>query len=156
MMVSLDSARLFYPREMLFAAYENHSQIAKLKRGEGGIYPSIRSTISQALFSSAGTPAGAQVSAPQKTSTDTSPTMMKNPSATKTLASAQVSPHQKASMPNLSAAGRSASTQASAPQESSTGTSPRTMQNLNAILTTDAVSSSREEIDRLETVSKPN
>lgn len=51
MMVSLDSARQWYPREKLVACNADHSQIAKLKRGENGIYPSIRFAIKQALLS---------------------------------------------------------------------------------------------------------
>ena len=51
MMVSLDSARQWYPREQLVACNEDHSQIAKLKRGENGIYPSIRWAIKKALLS---------------------------------------------------------------------------------------------------------
>ena len=37
MMVPLDSARLWYPREKLMACNADHSQIAKLKRGENSI-----------------------------------------------------------------------------------------------------------------------
>jgi len=48
-MVSQDSAKLFYPREKLLAVDENHSQIAKVKFGENGIYPDICSAISRAL-----------------------------------------------------------------------------------------------------------
>ena len=51
MMVSLDSARQWYPREQFVACNEDHSQIAKLKRGENGIYPSIRWAIKKALLS---------------------------------------------------------------------------------------------------------
>ena len=61
MMVLPDDAKLFYPREKLLAVNENHSQIAKVKRGEGGIYPNIRSAIKRALFGAAGTPAITQV-----------------------------------------------------------------------------------------------
>ena len=53
MMVSLDSARQWYPREKLVACNADHSQIAKLKRGENSIYPSVRWTIKQALLSAA-------------------------------------------------------------------------------------------------------
>lgn len=53
MMVSLDSARLWYPREERVACNADHSQIAKLKRGESGIYPSVRWAIKQALLSAA-------------------------------------------------------------------------------------------------------
>ena len=51
MMVSLDSARQWYPREKLVACNANHSQIAKLKRGESGIYPSVRWAVKQAMLS---------------------------------------------------------------------------------------------------------
>ena len=49
MMVSADSARLWYPRENCVACSADHSQLAKLKRGENGIYPSVRGAIKQAL-----------------------------------------------------------------------------------------------------------
>ena len=51
MMVSLDSARQWYPREQLIACDADHSQIAKLKRGESGIYPDIKRAIRQAMLS---------------------------------------------------------------------------------------------------------
>ena len=51
MMVSLDSARQWYPREELVACNADHSQIAKLKRGENSIYPSVRWAIKKALLS---------------------------------------------------------------------------------------------------------
>ena len=51
MMVSLDSARQWYPREKLVACNADHSQIAKLKRGESSIYPSVRWAIKQAMLS---------------------------------------------------------------------------------------------------------
>lgn len=51
MMVPLDSARQWYPREMFLACNANHTQIAKVKRGEAGIYPVIRSVIKQAVLS---------------------------------------------------------------------------------------------------------
>ena len=53
MMVSHDSARLWYPREERVASNADHSQMAKLKRGESGIYPSVRWAIKQALLSAA-------------------------------------------------------------------------------------------------------
>ena len=53
MMVQLDSARLWYPREARVACNADHSQIAKLKCGEGSIYPSVRWAIKQALLSAA-------------------------------------------------------------------------------------------------------
>lgn len=51
MMVSLDSARQWYPREELLPCNADHSQIAKLKRGENSIYPSVRWAIKKALLS---------------------------------------------------------------------------------------------------------
>ena len=51
MMVSSDSARQWLPRETFVACNADHSQIAKLKRGEGGIYPNVRSAIKKALHS---------------------------------------------------------------------------------------------------------
>ncbi len=51
MMVSLGSARLWYPREQLVACSEDHSQIAKLKRGESSIYKSVWWAIKKALLS---------------------------------------------------------------------------------------------------------
>ena len=50
MMVSLDSARQWYPREEFLACNADHSQIAKLKRGENSIYPSVRWAIKKALL----------------------------------------------------------------------------------------------------------
>ena len=51
MMVSHDSARLWYPREKAVACNSDHSQLARLKRSENGIYPSVRGAIKQALAS---------------------------------------------------------------------------------------------------------
>ena len=51
MMVSLDSARQWYPREELVACNADHIQIAKLKRGENSNYPSVRWAIQKALLS---------------------------------------------------------------------------------------------------------
>ncbi len=51
MMVSLDSARQWYPRETFVACNADHIQIAKLKRGENSIYPSVRWAIKKALLS---------------------------------------------------------------------------------------------------------
>lgn len=42
MMVPQDSACLFLPRENRVACDANHTQIAKLKRGESGIYPNVK------------------------------------------------------------------------------------------------------------------
>ena len=51
MMVPLDSARQWYPREIFLACNADHTQIAKLKRGEAGIYPVVISAIKQAMLS---------------------------------------------------------------------------------------------------------
>ena len=51
MMVSTDSARQWYPREEFVACNADHIQIAKLKRGENSIYPSVRWAIKKALLS---------------------------------------------------------------------------------------------------------
>ena len=51
MMVSLDSARQWYPREECVACHADHTQIVKLKRGENGIYTSVRWAIKKALLS---------------------------------------------------------------------------------------------------------
>lgn len=53
MMVKLDSAQLFFPRESLMSAETDHSQISKIKRGEGGIYSRVKSAIRQGLVSTA-------------------------------------------------------------------------------------------------------
>ena len=50
-MVSIDSARQWLPREQLISCDADHSQIAKLKRGQGGIYPDIKRAIKQAMLS---------------------------------------------------------------------------------------------------------
>ena len=50
MMVYQDSAQLNFPKEKVVSCYADHSQIAKLKRGEGGAYPDIKRAIKQALL----------------------------------------------------------------------------------------------------------
>lgn len=50
-MVSQDSARLWFPREQAIGCDADHSQIAKIKRGESGIYPDIKRAIRQAMLS---------------------------------------------------------------------------------------------------------
>jgi hypothetical protein len=52
-MVELDSAQLYFPKESLMAAETDHSQISKIKRGEGGIYSRVKSAIRQGLVSTA-------------------------------------------------------------------------------------------------------
>ena len=137
MMVLPDDAKLFYPREKLLAVNENHSQIAKVKRGEGGIYPRIRFAINRALFGAADTPAITQVSAPQEPPTcpREPPTWPQEP---------PTSPQEQPTNPQKPPISR---------QEPPT--SPRTMQDVNARSKIDKAPYSREEIDRLEKVSKP-
>lgn len=50
MMVYQDSAQLNFPKEKVVSCYADHSQIAKLKRGESGAYPDIKRAIKQALL----------------------------------------------------------------------------------------------------------
>lgn len=49
MMVQPDSAKLFWPQEEWIPCHVDHSQIAKLERGEGGIFPSISWAIKSAI-----------------------------------------------------------------------------------------------------------
>lgn len=49
MMVQPDSAKLFWPREKSIPCHVDHRQIAKLERGESGIYPSISWAIKSAV-----------------------------------------------------------------------------------------------------------
>ena len=49
-MVYQDSAQLNFPKEKVVSCYADHSQIAKLKRGESGVYPDIKRAIKQALL----------------------------------------------------------------------------------------------------------
>lgn len=51
MIVLLDSARQWFHREQLIACHTDHSQIAKLKRGQGGAYPDIKGAIKKAMLS---------------------------------------------------------------------------------------------------------
>ena len=53
MMVPLDSARQYYPKEKLIACDVDHAQMPKLKRGQSGIYPNVRWTIKHAVVSAA-------------------------------------------------------------------------------------------------------
>ncbi|KFZ14209.1 hypothetical protein V501_03348 [Pseudogymnoascus sp. VKM F-4519 (FW-2642)] len=59
MMVSRDSAQQFYPREKLVSADCDHSQIAKIKRGQNGIYPAVKAAVKHGLVSTAKIVAGA-------------------------------------------------------------------------------------------------
>jgi hypothetical protein len=52
-MVELDSAQLHLPKEQLMSAEADHTQIAKIKKGEGGIYSRIKSAIRHGLVSNA-------------------------------------------------------------------------------------------------------
>lgn len=75
-MVSLDSAQLFYPKEQLIFSNTDHSRIAKLRRGENSIYPHIRSAIRRALLG------------------------LDEERATAELSKLQISPHEGDSSPN--------------------------------------------------------
>jgi hypothetical protein len=59
MMVTPDSARQYYHKEKLVSADSDHSQIAKIKKGQNGIYPAIKSAIKHGLASTAEIVAGA-------------------------------------------------------------------------------------------------
>jgi hypothetical protein len=59
MMVSRDSAQQFYPREKLVSADCDHSQIAKIRRGQNGIYPAVKAAVKHGLVSTAKIAAGA-------------------------------------------------------------------------------------------------
>lgn len=59
MMVSRDSAQQFYPREKLVSADCDHSQIAKIRRGQNGIYPAVKAAVKHGLVSTAKIVAGA-------------------------------------------------------------------------------------------------
>ena len=50
MMVYQDSAQLNFPKEKMVSCHADHSQMAKLRRGEGGAYPDIKRAIKQALL----------------------------------------------------------------------------------------------------------
>lgn len=61
-MVGPNSARLDYRKEKCVSVDCDHSQIAKLKKGEGGIYPTVKSAIKHGLISTARIVAGKDVS----------------------------------------------------------------------------------------------
>ena len=50
MMVYQDSAQLNFPKEKMVSCHADHSQMAKLRRGESGAYPDIKRAIKQALL----------------------------------------------------------------------------------------------------------
>ena len=50
MMVYQDSAQLNFPKEKMVSCHADHSQIAKLGRGEGTAYPDVKRAIKQALL----------------------------------------------------------------------------------------------------------
>lgn len=52
-MVGPYSARLDYRKEKCVCVDSDHSQIAKLKKGESGIYPTVISAIKRGLISTA-------------------------------------------------------------------------------------------------------
>lgn len=49
-MVSHDSARQWYPRERFIACDTDHFDIARLQRGESGIYQQIKQAIKRAIL----------------------------------------------------------------------------------------------------------
>lgn len=59
MMVTRDSAQQFYPREKLVSVDCDHSQIAKIRRGQNGIYPAVKAAVKHGLVSTANFVAGA-------------------------------------------------------------------------------------------------
>lgn len=68
MMVSPDSAQQFYFKEKCVSANTDHSQIAKLKKGQSGIYSNVKSAIKHALTSTAKIMATADASLEAKVS----------------------------------------------------------------------------------------
>lgn len=60
MMVAAHSAQLFTKTERRVAADSDHSQIAKVRKGQEGIYMHIKSAIKHGLLSTAGLVAGAE------------------------------------------------------------------------------------------------
>ena len=50
MMVYRGSAQLNFPKEKMVPCHADHSQIAKLRRGESGAYPDIKRAVKQALL----------------------------------------------------------------------------------------------------------
>jgi hypothetical protein len=53
MMVSPDSAQQYYSKEKRVPVDADHSQLAKLKRGQNGVYPNVKSAIKHGLISTA-------------------------------------------------------------------------------------------------------
>jgi hypothetical protein len=53
MMVEAHSAKQYWPREKVILADADHSGIAKLKKGQGGIFQSVKASILRALTSTA-------------------------------------------------------------------------------------------------------
>jgi hypothetical protein len=53
MMVSPDSAQHYCAKEKSVSADEDHSSIAKLRKGQHGIYPNVKSAIRHGLISTA-------------------------------------------------------------------------------------------------------
>jgi len=48
-----NSSLMYYPKENVIYAETDHSQISRIKRGEGTIYPRIKAAIRQGLASTA-------------------------------------------------------------------------------------------------------
>jgi hypothetical protein len=53
LMVELDSAQLYFPKESLMSSESDHTQMAKIRKGEGGIYSRIKATVRQGLVTTA-------------------------------------------------------------------------------------------------------
>lgn len=53
MMVSPDSAQQYYFREKCVPVDADHSQIAKITRGQNGVYPNVKSAIKHGLIGTA-------------------------------------------------------------------------------------------------------
>lgn len=51
MMVSPSSAQQYYLKEKCVSVDADHSQIAKLKRGQNAVYPDVKSAIKHGLIS---------------------------------------------------------------------------------------------------------
>ena len=58
MMVSPNSAQQYYLKEKCVSVDADHSQIAKIKRGQNGVYPNVKSAIKHGLISTAKIVAG--------------------------------------------------------------------------------------------------
>lgn len=53
MMLEAHSAKQYWPKEKIILADADHSGIARLKKGQGGIFQNVKATILRALTSTA-------------------------------------------------------------------------------------------------------